>query len=75
MSHFAVSGRVDVLTDGTVGSVDAAMGAAIGPYWKFRFNWRIQVDMQGHSAEGECHEALYDHQPSLDQPKQARQRK
>ena len=26
MSHFAVSGRVDVLTDGTVGSVDAAMG-------------------------------------------------
>ena len=26
MSHFVVSGRVDELTDGTVGSVDAAMG-------------------------------------------------
>jgi hypothetical protein len=37
MSHFAVSGRVDELTDGTVGSVDAAIGAAIGPYRKFRF--------------------------------------
>jgi len=36
MSHFAVLGRVDLLTDGTVGSVDAAMGAAIGPYWEFR---------------------------------------
>jgi len=37
MSHFAVSGRVDELTNGTVGSVDAAIAAAIGPYWKSRF--------------------------------------
>jgi len=37
MSHFAVSRRVDELTDGTVGSVDGAMGAAIGPYCESRF--------------------------------------
>ncbi len=37
MSHFAVSGRVDELTNGTVGSVGAAMEAAIGPYWESRF--------------------------------------
>ena len=29
-------GRVDELTDGTGGSVDAVMGPAIGPYWKSR---------------------------------------
>jgi hypothetical protein len=40
MSHYALSGRVDELTDGTVGSVDAAMGAPIGPYWKSRSRWR-----------------------------------
>jgi hypothetical protein len=31
-----VLGRVDELTDGTGGSVDAVMGAAIGPYRKSR---------------------------------------
>jgi hypothetical protein len=36
MSHFAVSGRVDELTDGTGGSVNAVMGAAIDPYRKSR---------------------------------------
>jgi hypothetical protein len=36
MSHFAVSGRVDELTDGTVGSVDAVTDAKSGPYRKSR---------------------------------------
>ncbi len=31
-----VLGRVDELTDGTGGSVDAVMGTAIGPYQKSR---------------------------------------
>jgi len=37
-----VLGRVDELTAGTGGSVDAVMGAAIGPYRKSRL--RLQDD-------------------------------
>ena len=36
MTAVDVLGRVDELADGTGGSVDAATGAAIGPYRKFR---------------------------------------
>jgi hypothetical protein len=36
MTGVDVLGRVDELTDGTGGSVDAVMGAAIGPYRKSR---------------------------------------
>ncbi len=31
-------GSVDELADGTGGSADAVMGAAIGPYWKCRLH-------------------------------------
>ncbi len=33
-----VLGRVDELTDGTGGSVDAVMGTAVGPYRKSRLS-------------------------------------
>ncbi len=36
MTAVDVLGRVDELTDGTGGSVDAVMGLAIGPYRKSR---------------------------------------
>ena len=36
MTAAGVLGRVDEVTDGTGGSVDAVMGAAIGPYRKSR---------------------------------------
>jgi len=36
MTAVDVLGRVDELTDGTGGSVDVVMGAAIGPYRKSR---------------------------------------
>ncbi len=44
MTAVDVLGRVDELTDGTGGSVDAVMGATIGPYPKSRVN--------GKQAEG-----------------------
>jgi hypothetical protein len=37
MTALDVLGRADELTDGTGGSMDAVMGAAIGPYRKSRF--------------------------------------
>ena len=37
MTAVEVLGSVDELADGTAGSVDAATGAAIGPYRKSRF--------------------------------------
>jgi hypothetical protein len=40
MTAADVLGHVDELTDGTGGSVDAVMGAAIGPYRKSRLNIR-----------------------------------
>ena len=42
MTALDVLGRVDELTDGTGGSVDAVMGAAIGPSRKSRFNTRTE---------------------------------
>ena len=36
MTSVDVLGRVDELTDGAGGSVDAVMGAAVGPYRKSR---------------------------------------
>ena len=39
MTAADVLGRVDELTDGTGGSVDAVMGAALGPYRKSRFQY------------------------------------
>jgi hypothetical protein len=45
MTAVDVLGRVDELTDGTGGSVDAVMGAAVGPYRKSRIraNWRTPM--------------------------------
>jgi len=47
MTAVDVLGRVDELTDGTGGSVDAVMGAAIGPYRKSRrkspSEWKLIV--------------------------------
>ena len=40
----AVLGRVAELTDGTGGSVDAATGAAIGPYRKSRLRGAMALD-------------------------------
>jgi hypothetical protein len=36
MTAVGVLGSVDEPTDGTGGSVDTVVGAAIGPYWKSR---------------------------------------
>jgi hypothetical protein len=40
MTALEVLGSVDELADGTAGSVDAATGAAIGPYRKSRLTRR-----------------------------------
>jgi hypothetical protein len=66
MSHYALSGRVDELTDGTGGSVEAAMGAAIGPYWKSRLRveqgdpWRPKQELKLTNREGQRPEGTRD---------------
>ena len=41
MTAVEVLGSVDELADGTAGSVDAATGAAIGPYRKSRLKHKM----------------------------------
>ena len=43
MTAVDVLGRVDELTDGTGGSVEVVMGAAIGPYRESRLSTRNAV--------------------------------
>ena len=48
-----VLGRVDELTDGTGGSVDAVMGTAVGPYRKSRLIRTAMKAVEGPSVRGE----------------------
>ena len=43
MTAVDVLGRVDELPDGTGGSVDAVMGAAVGPYRKSRLTSAMRL--------------------------------
>jgi hypothetical protein len=52
MTAVDVLGRVDELTDGTGGSVDAVMGTANGPYRKSRFCMSLAVADPGTERQG-----------------------
>ena len=51
MTAVDVLGSGNELTDGTGGSVDAVMGAAIGPYRKSRFNALLRTYAMGTPGE------------------------
>jgi hypothetical protein len=55
MASVNVPDTKNELTDGTVGSVDAATRAEIGPYWKSRFSTRTPAELGNGSGSSRRH--------------------